>query len=205
MAKSYKSALEFISKLGSEGKQILFVGNKKEAQKIVTDGAKDLGMPYVSLRWIGGTITNAMEIRKRIARMEDLMARKASGALDVYTKKERLLLDREVAKLQKFFAGIQNMRRAPAALIVVDARNEETAVEEARQANIPVIALCGTDNNISNITFPIVSNDSSMASISLFIDKISEAYKNGIKIAPKAAPTTPVVPNAKVAKMIEEK
>lgn len=204
MAKSLKSALDFVSKLGSEGKQILFVGNKKESQSLVLNSAKELGMPYVALRWIGGTITNAMEIRKRIARMEDLMTRKATGALDVYTKKERLLLDREIAKLQKFFAGIQNMRRAPAALIVVDSRNEETAVEEARMAGIPIIALCGTDNDITNITFPIVSNDSSIASISYFLEKVVEAYKDGIKIAPKVA-LAPVVPNAKVAKMIEEK
>lgn len=204
MARSYKTAMEFISKLGSEGKQILFVGNKKEAQQIITDGAKNIGMPYVSLRWIGGTITNAMEIRKRVARMEDLMTRKATGALDVYTKKERLLLDREIAKLQKHFSGIQSMRRAPAALIVVDAKKEETAVEEARQAGIPVVALCGTDNDIENVTFPIVSNDSSLAVISLFVEKISEAYKNGIKIAPKAITPAPVVPSAKSGQFMPE-
>ncbi len=203
MARSLQSALEFVSKLGSEGKQILFVGNKKEAQSLVETGAKNINMPYVSLRWIGGTITNAPEIRKRVARMEDLMTKKATGGLDVYTKKERLLLDREVAKLQKHFSGIQNMRRAPSALIVVDPRNEHTAVDEARMAKIPVIALSGTDCNISNITFPVIANDYSLASISLFVDKITEAYRDGVKLAPKIVTPTPVVPNAKVGKHLE--
>ncbi|HBM45504.1 MAG: 30S ribosomal protein S2 [Parcubacteria group bacterium GW2011_GWF2_38_76] len=190
MAKSLKTALEFVARLGAEGKQILFVGNKKEAQDAVIDGATKLNMPYVALRWMGGTLTNAPEIRKRVARMEDLIAKKAVGGLDMYTKKERLLLDREVAKLQKHFGGVVSMKRAPAALIVVDSRNEETGVAEARMANIPVIGLSGTDNNISNINFPIVANDSSRASISLFINKIVEAYRDGIKNAPK--PVAPV-------------
>lgn len=190
MAKSLKSALEFIAKLGAEGKQILFVGNKKEAQDAVKDGAVKLNMPYVALRWMGGTLTNAPEIRKRVARMEDLIAKKAVGGLDMYTKKERLLLDREVAKLEKHFGGVVNMKRAPAAVIVVDSRNEETAVAEARMANIPVVGLSGTDNNISGINFPIVANDSSKASISMFINKIIEAYRDGIKNAPK--PATPI-------------
>ncbi|MEI6296657.1 MAG: 30S ribosomal protein S2 [bacterium] len=199
IAKSLKSALEFIAKLGSEGKQILFVGNKKESQDLVVECAKKLNMPYVALRWIGGTLTNSLEIRKRVARMEDLMTRKATGALDVYTKKERLLLDREVAKLQKHFAGIAIMKRAPAAVVVIDSRNEATAVEEARMANIPVVSLSGTDNNISGIAFPVVANDISRTNISLFLNKIIEAYKEGIKNAPKVVTPTPVATTAPIA------
>lgn len=187
VAKSLKTALDFVAKLGAEGKQILFVGNKKEAQEIVKNGAEKLGMPYVALRWIGGTLTNAPEIRKRVARMEDLVSKKATGGLDMYTKKERLLLDREAAKLQKFFSGVANMKRSPAAVVVVDSRNEETAVSEARMAKIPVISLSGTDNNIAGIAFPVVANDSSRANITLFIEKIVSAYRDGIKNAPKPA------------------
>jgi len=192
-ADSFRNALTFVSKLGSEGKQILFVGNKKEARELVEETAKKIGMPFVALRWIGGTLTNAMEIRKRISRMEDLLSKKESGALNVYTKKERLLIDREIAKLEKHFAGIAIMRRAPAALIVIDSRHEETAVGEARQAGIPVVSLSGTDNNISGINYPVVANDSSMAMISLFLNKVAEAYKEGLKMAPKVVSPTPVL------------
>jgi small subunit ribosomal protein S2 len=193
MAKSFKTALDFVAKLGSEGKQILFVGNKKEAQEAVKNGAEKLDMPYVALRWIGGTLTNAPEIRKRVARMEDLISKKATGGLDMYTKKERLLLDREAAKLQKHFAGVASMKRAPAAVIVVDSKNEETAVSEAKMAKIPVVGLSGTDNNITGLSYPVIANDSSRASITLFVEKIVEAYRDGIKNAPK--PAAPVAAN----------
>lgn len=203
MAVSLKTALDFISKMGAEGKQILFVGNKKEVRGIVEESAKSIGMPYVTLRWIGGTLTNSTEIKKRIARMEDLMTKKATGGLDVYTKKERLLLDREVAKLQKFFGGIVNMRRAPSAVVVVDSDFEKIAVTEAIMAKIPVVSLSSTDCNISRISLPVVANDSSSSSISYFISKIVDAYKNGVKMAPKLVTPAPVVPNAKVAKHLE--
>jgi len=203
MAVSLKMALDFIAKMGAEGKQILFVGNKKEARGIVEDSAKSIGMPYVTLRWIGGTLTNSTEIKKRIARMEDLMTKKATGGLDVYTKKEKLLLDREITKLQKFFGGIVNMRRAPSAVVVIDSDFEKIAVTEAIMSKIPVVSLSSTDCNISRIALPVVANDSSSSSISYFISKIVDAYKSGIKMAPKLITSAPVVPNAKIAKHLE--
>lgn len=182
-AKALQSAMDFVQGLAKEGKQILFTGNKKEARDIVAEGAKKIKMPYVSQRWIGGTLTNTGEIRKRIARLEDLLQKKATGGLDVYTKKERLLIDREIARLQRNFSGIVEMRRLPAALIAVDSGAEKTAITEAQMIGIPVITLSGTDSDISGISYPVVANDSSISSIAYFIDKIVGAYKNAPKTA----------------------
>jgi small subunit ribosomal protein S2 len=170
--------LAFVEALSREGKQIIFVGNKKEAQKAVIDAATKLDMPYVANRWIGGTLTNFTEIRKRIARLEDLMTKKEAGQLDIYTKKERGILDLEVEKLTKRFWGIMKMKRMPGAVLVIDSNKEEIAVLEARKAKIPVISLSGSDCDISMIDYPIVANDSATQSIEFFLSKVVEAYRS---------------------------
>ncbi len=170
--------LDYVETLSREGKQIIFVGNKKEAQKAVIDAANKLDMPYVANRWIGGTLTNFIEIRKRIARLEDLMTKKESGELDIYTKKERGILDLEIEKLTKRFWGIMKVKRLPGAIFVVDSEKEEIAVAEARKAGIPVMSLSGSDCDISMIDYPIVANDSAGQSIEFFLNKIVEAYRN---------------------------
>ena len=109
--------------------------------------------------------------------MLDLLSQKERGELSKYTKKERLLIDRKIEKLQKMFGGIKDMTALPKALFIVDPRFEETALREAINLKIPVIALCGSDNNISNIDYPIIANDSNIASISFFVNKITEAFK----------------------------
>ena len=171
-----EKALEFVKKLATEKSQILFVGGKNEARDIVKDSATSLGMPYVAGRWIGGTLTNFPVIRKRVDTMLDLVSQKDKGELNKYTKKERLLIDRDIAKLQNFFGGIVPMASLPKALFIVDARYEDTALREAKQLHIPVIALCGSDNDINRVEYPIPGNDSSRASIKYFIDKIKETY-----------------------------
>ncbi len=186
--------LQFVESLSREGKQIIFVGNKKEAQKPVMDAAAKLDMPYVANRWIGGTLTNFAEIRKRIARLEDLMSKKESGQLDIYTKKERTLLDKEIDDLTKRFWGIMKVKRLPGAIFVVDSNKEEIAVAEARKAGIPVISLSGSDCDISMIDYPIVANDSAAESIRFFLDKIVEAYRNAKVVNSPVSPnlSTPV-------------
>ena len=136
-------------------------------------------MPYVASRWIGGTLTNFTEIRKRIDMMIDLLSQKEKGELSKYTKKERLLIDRKIEKLERMFGGIKNMVALPKALFIVDPRFEETAMKEAQSLNIPIIALCGSDNNITNIDYPILANDSNIASVKFFVEKIAEAYNEG--------------------------
>lgn len=173
-----EKALAFIEALSREGKQVIFVGNKKEAQKAIIDAATKLDMPYVANRWIGGTLTNFGEIRKRIARLEDLMNKKETGELDIYTKKERGVLDKEISDLKKRFWGIMKVKRLPGAILVIDSNKEAIAVAEAKKAGIPVISLSGSDCDIAMIDYPVVANDSAVQSIEFFLNKVVEAYRS---------------------------
>ena len=134
-------------------------------------------MPFVDGRWIGGTLTNFPEIKKRLIKLEDLTKQKEKGELSKYTKKERLMIDREIANLERFFGGISSMKDLPKAVVVVDSKKEVIAVNEAKNMNIPVIALCGTDSNITDLNYPIVANDSSVSSITFFVNEIAKGYQ----------------------------
>jgi small subunit ribosomal protein S2 len=179
-------ALEFVQTLGSKNAQILFVGGKNEAREAVTAVAESISMPYVAGRFIGGSLTNFPEIRKRVEKMESLVSQKEKGELAKYTKKERLLIDREIDRLHEFFFGLTLMKRLPQALFVVDAKRESIAVAEAHKMNIPVIALCGADNNLNDVDFPIPGNDASKSSIEFFLRQAAEAYKRGQMAQPEA-------------------
>lgn len=172
-----KTTLDFVSGLAKEGKQILFIGGKKEAQELVKKAANSIEMPYVAGRWIGGTFTNFTEIKKRISKLEDLTKQKEKGELSKYTKKERLVIDREIANLERFFFGLRLMKDMPKAVFVVDPKTEAIAVTEANKMGIPVIALAGSDCDIKGIDYPIVANDSTVSSISFFLNEIVGVYK----------------------------
>ncbi len=174
--KSLEKALEFVKELANEKSTILFIGGKNEAQNIIKDEASKINMPYVSGRWIGGTLTNFVEIRKRVDTMLDFLSQKEKGELAKYTKKERLLIDRKVEKLQRMFGGIKDMNKLPKAVFIVDPRFEKSALNEARMLNIKVIALCGSDNDLSKIDFPIPANDTNISSIKYFVNQIVETY-----------------------------
>lgn len=174
-----KSAKEFVASIAKEGKQILFVGGKNEAREAVQNGALSLGMPFVAGRWIGGTLSNYTEIKKRITKFENLTADKEKGELAKYTKKERLLIDREIANLDRFFSGLIPMKEMPKALFVIDPKREKIAVKEAQDMGIPIIALLGSDCNLKEVEYPIPGNDSSQASIKFFVSEIVDAYKTG--------------------------
>lgn len=171
-----EAALKFVSKLGEEKGQILLVGGKSEAREAVRMAGEATGLPYVAGRWIGGTLTNFPEIKKRIAKMLDLKSQREKGELAKYTKKERLLIDREIAKLETFFSGLIPMQSLPKALFVVDARFENTAVREAKRLKIPVIALCGSDNDIKAADYPVIGNDSSRTSIKYVVGLVQKTY-----------------------------
>lgn len=176
------NAKEFAKKLGAEGKTMLFVGGKNEAKNAIEEGADEINMPHVTGRWIGGTITNFSEIKKRISKMEDLSSKKDKGELaQKYTKKEQVMLDREISNLKENFSGIKGMVEIPNALFVVDTKREETAMREAKQKSIPVIGLLNSDSNLNDVDYPIVANDANQASIKFFIDEIVNAYKEGVK------------------------
>lgn len=159
------------------GKQVLFSGNKPEAQQITKEIALALRMPYVTNRWIGGTLTNFGEIKKRIEKLQDLLDKKEKGELSVYTKKERLLIDRSIEKMDRSFGGLSEMKQLPAVLFVVDSLAEDTAVKEANFMHIPVISISNTDCNVDMIDYPIVANDASQSSLKFFLDHIERALK----------------------------
>jgi small subunit ribosomal protein S2 len=178
-AKQLATAKEFVKKLAKEGKQMLFVGGKNEAKGLIKSGAESVGMPYVASRWIGGTLTNAPEIKKRIAKFEDLQKQKEKGELTKYTKKERLLIDRQIEKLDEMFSGIVSMKDMPKALFIIDPKKESIALAEAEKMHVPVVALLNTDSAIDGIDYPIVGNDASASSIAFFVQEIVDAYTEG--------------------------
>lgn len=171
----------FMKELGSKGKTVLFVGVKPEAKEIVKEKAESIGQPYIVERWVGGVLTNFAEISKRVQKLTDLKKQKEEGSLEKYTKKERLLIDEEIARMHKLFSGISDMKKLPDVVFVVDPKKEHIAVTESEKMYIPTIALAGTDCNIANITYPIVGNDASLSSVTYILEYLVDAYKSGFK------------------------
>lgn len=176
----FNKTLEAVIKLATSGKTILFVGTKPEARQQIIETALALNMPYVGERWVGGALTNFPEIKKRIIKLIDLRDQKEKGGLDKYTKKERLLIDREMADMTKNFQGLVGITRTPDVVLVIDPKKEHIAVTEARKMNLPVIALLNTDCNLKSIEYPVVANDASVSSITFFLSKIKDAYNKGL-------------------------
>lgn len=173
-----ESAMEFVKKVGAKGGIILFVGTKPEAKVAIKDIATTLAMPYVIERWIGGTLSNFPEIKKRILELENYQKESAEGGLEKYTKKERVVMAKKMEKLSRYYTGLLGLKKSPDALFVVDAKAEHIAATEARKSNIPVVALVNSDSNIKGIDYPIVMNDASIPSIKLFTSYIGNAYKS---------------------------
>ncbi len=174
-----EKAKEFIKTLAKGGKQILFVGTKNEAKQAVENGAVSIDMPFVTERWVGGVLTNFPEIKKRVARLEDFRNKREKGELLMYTKKERLLIDKDIERLERNFSGLVSMKDLPVAVFIVDPRKESIAVKEAQYLGIPVVALAGSDCNLKELDFAIPGNDSSVTSINFFVSQITQAFKDG--------------------------
>lgn len=179
-----KTALDAAAKVLADtiaaGKQVLFVGGKNEARSMVKRVAEKVEQPYVAGRWIGGTLSNFAQISKRIKRHDTLTNEKESGVWqERYKKKERLMLSRELDKLDLMFGGVVSMKELPGLVVVVDPRHEIKAVREAQRTHIPVVALANTDCDVSNITYPVPGNDSSQKSIRFFLDAVVGAVGAG--------------------------
>ncbi len=174
-------AKAYVTALAKEGKTILFVGGKKEASAATKTGAQAINMPYVDGRWIGGALTNFAQMRKRVDRYEKLVSDRDKGELAKYTKRERMLIGIEIAKLEKMFLGIVPMKKAPDALFIIDPRYEKNALAEAAHLKLHVIAVANSDCNISDIKYPIIGNDAAKSSIQFFVDEIVKAYREGKK------------------------
>jgi small subunit ribosomal protein S2 len=172
-------AIEFVKSLAATGKVVLFVGTKPEAKNTTKNVAESLNMPYVSERWIGGTLSNFTEIKKRITELENYRKDSADGELNKYTKKERVVLAKKMEKLERYYAGLIGLKKTPDALFIIDARAEHIAATEAKSKDVPIVALVNSDSNIKGIEYPILGNDSSIPSIKFFADAIASAYKAG--------------------------
>lgn len=184
-SKELEKILAFVEEKGKEKALGLWVGGKSEARSAVADAGKELEMPYVSGRWIGGTLSNFPEIKKRILRLEELTEQREKGELGKYTKKERLLFDREIDKLTIYFGGLHQLKSLPKFLVVIDPKKEHIAVSEAKKMRIPVVALASSDSNLHQIDYVMPGNDSSRQNISFFVKELQTAYKKGRDAATK--------------------
>ncbi len=173
--KMFKEALDFVEKVVEEGKDVLFVGTKKQAQDIIKEYAEKCESNYVNQRWLGGLLTNFDVIRGSAEKLIELEEMKEDGRWDLLLKKEQSKLDKVYKKLQKNIGGVKNMTELPGAIFVVDSIKEAIAVAEARKINIPIIAIVDTNGDPDNIDFPIPGNDDALRAIELFTSKISEA------------------------------
>ena len=168
-------AYEAVRTQVKNGKQILFVGTKKQAQQAIETEAKRCGMPYVSNRWLGGMLTNFTTIKKSIATLKRIERMEADGTFDSLTKKEVALYTKEKNKLEKNLGGIKDMKELPGALFIIDTKKEALAVAEAKRLGIPVIAVVDTNCDPTDITYPIPGNDDAIRAISLFVEIIANA------------------------------
>ncbi len=180
--KALIKASDFAKDITSKGGTILFVGTKRQSKSAVKQAALAAGMPFVNVRWLGGTFTNFRTIQRTIRKLEKLENLKASGELEEkYTKKERLLIEREIEKLKKLFEGIQDLKRLPEAIFVTDTRHDDIAVKEAKLSKIKIIGIVDTNSNPDTANYIIPCNDDSSKAIELVCNIISEAILEGKK------------------------
>ncbi len=185
-ARCLTEALSFVQSLAGERKTILFVSSKAEARDVVRQEADKIGAPYVASRWIGGTLTNFPEIKKRLARLAELTDMREKGELAArFTKRERVLIDREIADLERMFGGLRSLQKLPDALFVVDPKQEHIAVEEAVKMHIPVIAVLNNDCNAATVTYPIPANDASVQSLSYLVGEVANTYTKHQGVRPE--------------------
>jgi small subunit ribosomal protein S2 len=178
-AKLFREAEEFVTNLAADGRTVLFVGTKRQAQDAIAEEAQRSGMYFVNQRWLGGLLTNFTTIQRSLARLRELEAMETDGRYETLSKKEIAQLEKEKRKLQKNLDGIRNMSRLPDALFVVDTRKEKIAVDEARKLKIPVIGVLDTNADPDEVDVPVPGNDDALRAIRLFASKIAEAVLSG--------------------------
>ena len=172
-------ALHEISKFAKEGKSILLLATKKQAKDKALEIGKETGISIVTERWLGGTITNFSQIKKSLDKLSDIKEKLSNGFYAKYTKKERILIEREKDRLERFFGGITNLKSIPDLLIVVDIRKEETAIKEAKRKGIKVIGIVDTNSDPNMVDFPIPMNDDATKALHLVLGYIKEAILEG--------------------------
>jgi small subunit ribosomal protein S2 len=178
--KMFKEASKFVQDLAAEGRIVLFVGTKRQAQDAIAEEAQRCSMFYVNQRWLGGLLTNWVTVQKSVKRLKELDEMATDGRYDLLPKKEVIKLERERKHLQANLAGIKNMTRLPDAIFVVDSNKEQIAVREARKLGIPVVAVVDTNCDPSEVDYVIPGNDDALRAIRLFTSKISESIAEGV-------------------------
>jgi len=174
-----EEAAKFVKTTATEGGKIVFVGSKRQAQAIIKEEAKKAGMPFVDQRWLGGTITNWEQIKKRIDKLLEMREKREKGEYKKYTKKEQLLLDREIERLERKLGGLVGLEDLPAAIFIVDTKKEESAVKEAKMKGIPLVAMVDSNSDPDLINYVIPANDDAVGTIKLVVSVIGEAAKEG--------------------------
>ena len=207
--KSLQTAFNIVRDTASEGGNVLFVGTKRQAQETIQEEAIRAGMPYVTVRWLGGMLTNWRTIRARINELDRLERMRERGDFGRITKKEALLLSRIIERLEMLLGGIRHMTELPELLFVVDVRREFTAIHEANLLNIPVIALVDTNCDPSNVDYVIPSNDDAIRAIKLLVGKMADAVLEGKALRKdipeeEQAPTQAVMPGAEEPELSDE-
>ena len=178
-SKKLDEAYAFLKEQVEEGKTVLFVGTKKQAQECVKEAALKCGMYYVDQRWLGGMLTNFDTIQKRIQRLKDLEAMEQDGTFEVLPKKEVILLKKEMEKLERNLGGIKEMDKLPGVIFLVDPKKERIAILEAKKLNIPVIGLVDTNCNPEELDYPIPGNDDAIRAVKLIADVMANAVIEG--------------------------
>lgn len=174
--KKFQEAEKYIRELARSGKSLLFVATKKQAQELVAQEAVRCGMHYINQRWLGGTMTNFLTIRKSVERLRDLEKKEEEGEFEKLHKKEALRMRRDIEKLNKFFRGIKTMKQLPDAIFIIDTHKERIALAEARKLGIKILALVDTNCDPTGIDFPFPGNDDAIRSIKLFTQRIADIW-----------------------------
>lgn len=196
-------ACKFAKDIASKNGTILFVGTKRQAAEIIKTEAQRADMPYICERWIGGLITNFSEIYKNIEKLANLETKRTAGEFEEFTKKERLLIDREIAKLDRLYGGLRGLDKIPDAIFVVDVKKEETACREAQRREVPVVAICDTNANLDLVDYPVPGNDDAVKSIKILVQTIADAIVEGRGGVVKKEPPS-VADSASAAASAEE-
>jgi small subunit ribosomal protein S2 len=179
--KMFKDASKYVTDLAAEGKSIMFVGTKRQAQDAIAEEASRAGMPYVNNRWLGGLLTNWVTVQKSVKRLQELDEMSTDGRYELLPKKEVIKLERERKHLQANLAGIKTLRRLPDAMFVIDSNNEQIAVREARKLGIPVVAVVDTNCDPTEVDYVIPGNDDALRAIRLFATKIADSAIEGVQ------------------------
>jgi small subunit ribosomal protein S2 len=176
-----EEALEFVSKSVKEGKTVLLLGTKKQIKDKVAEVGEELNIPYVNERWLGGTISNFPQMQRSLKKMEEMAANVTSGFYNKYTKKERLLIDREITRLERFFGGIKNLKGIPDVLFVIDTKREAGAVYEANAKKVTVVGIVDSNSDPDMIDYPIPMNDDASKALEYILELFKQAVTEGSK------------------------